>query len=65
MGKGFTMTKHKSEKPYTIHFYSSLQNFTLGFKTLQEAIPRANELNRPVLDENKRVVYTPVQDERK
>lgn len=57
------MTNHKSEKPYTIHFYSPLQNFTLAFRTLQEAIPHANELNRPVLDENKRVVYMPVRDE--
>lgn len=59
------MTNPKPEKPYTIHFRSPLQNFTLGFRTLQEAIPRANELNRPVLDEHKRVVYTPVQDETK
>lgn len=53
------MTKYKNEKPYTIHYRSPLQNYTMAFRTLQEAIPHANMLNRPVLDENKKLVYAP------
>lgn len=59
------MTKYKNEKPYTIHYRSPLQNYTIAFRTLSEAMKRANELNRPVFDENKKLVYTPTQENAK
>ena len=53
------MSEYKSEKPYTISYRSSLQNFTMAFKDLHKAILKANELKRPVFDENGKLVYEP------
>ena len=53
------MSEYKSEKPYTISYRSSLQNFTMAFKDLHKAILKANELKRPVYDENGKLVYEP------
>lgn len=55
------MTKYKSEKPYTLHYKDLYQNYTLAFKDLQTAITRANELQCPVYDENKKLVYNPCE----
>ena len=53
------MSEYKSEKPYTISYRSALQNFTMAFKDLHKAILKANELKRPVYDENGKLVYEP------
>ncbi len=53
------MSEYKSEKPYTISYRSPLQNFTMAFKDLHKAILKANELKRPVYDENGKLVYEP------
>lgn len=61
MNSNQMMTKYKSEKPYTLHYKDLYQNYTLAFKDLQTAITRANELQCPVYDENKKLVYNPME----
>lgn len=61
MNSNQIMTKYKSEKPYTLHYKDLYQNYTLAFKDLQTAITRANELKCPVYDENKKLVYNPME----
>ena len=48
------------DRPYIIRYRSALQNFTMGFRDIYDAIAKADELGCPVYDERKReIVYTP------
>ena len=54
---------YKQEKPYIIKYRSALQKFTLAYADLHKAILRADELNRPIIDErNGKIVYEPKQE---